>query len=41
MKLLVIAMRVSEVFEKGRKEHETASKGNACKIAIREGKQET
>ena len=38
MKLLVIAMRVGEVLEKGSKEHETASKSNESWRVIREGK---
>ena len=41
MKLLVIAMRVGEVLEKGSEKHETASKRNESMRVIRERKQET
>ena len=41
MKLLVIAMRVVEVLEKGSNKHETASKSNESKRGIRERKQGT
>ena len=41
MKLLVKAMKVREVLEKGRREHETASKSNERGRGIRERKQGT
>ena len=41
MKLLVKAMRVREVLEKGNKEHDTASKSNERGRGIRKRKQGT
>ena len=41
MNLLLKAMRVGELLQKGSKKHETASKGNESWRVIREGKQET
>ena len=41
MNLLVKAIRVREVLEKGSREHETATKSNKRGRGIREGKQGT